>query len=174
MDGKSSVSGPPIRVDDGWFRLGGPTCFFRPEEGAEALERLGFFQFQFAETGHGSGGDGLLLVFGVVGDQHDGDVAETWFRLDGLQYANSIGVIRVEFAIDENKVKRLGAQLLQRVFQEASGLHFRVELRLQEPGQAGVVRAALPDTEYLLRHFLYPMNGFVWADFEMGVSRLEL
>src|SRR6476620_7658937 len=64
-------------------------------------------QLFFAEAGNGAGGDGDLLLVGVVGDQHAGDGAQLGVGFNLLNDVEAVTVVDVELAVDEDEVEGL-------------------------------------------------------------------
>ena len=126
--------------------------FRRPQIRPQIVNQLGLIELLLAEPGLGASSTGLLLVVGMVAQQHDGRGSQVRLGLQTAYHLQTRLSIAVENAVYQHQVEAPRAELFQGLVSVTCVNHFGLEMFAQHAGQAAVIVAAIANRKYGFGH----------------------
>lgn len=122
------------------------------QHGSQAIKGFRHIQGIFAESHHGPRFNGRLLMFRVVRDEHHRRPGQLRVGLDGLEDFDPVGIVGVQFAIDQHQIKPLFPERHQGIVHLMRLNDAGSEILFEQPPDGGVIGNALADVEDVFGH----------------------
>jgi hypothetical protein len=93
-----------------------------------------------------------LLIFLIIGDQHRRDVCQLRPSFNLLDDFDPVGIIDIQFPVDQNQIGRGFSQSIQRIREGLGSDHLRIEFAFDEAPDRVMIRITIPAIDYRFSH----------------------